>query len=142
MLPLGFELRPGLAARPTPARHRRDSAGPERWCATFARGAVEVLAGERPAAQMVAWTSRPVHALLERRAALAVAGRGTPAGRVPSQRRAAPERLRLGRLHVRRPADTVLEANVVLHDGARARAMAFRLVAEGGKWICTALELG
>jgi hypothetical protein len=89
------------------------------------------------------WTTRPVHGLVERRAALALAAR--PKARlhhVPPQRHPASAPTRLGNLHLRRPTNGVVEANAVLHQRGRARALAFRLEAVGGRWICTALELG
>jgi hypothetical protein len=130
-LPLSFDLPSGLPAVPgaaPPAGTGDHSAGdPRRWAATFAQALVETLTGSRSAAQLAAWTTPPVHSLVERRARLATA-------RAP--------RTRLGRLHLCRPMPDVVEAGVAVHGAGRARAMAFRLEARAGRWVCTALELG
>jgi hypothetical protein len=88
---------------------------------------VETLTGVRPVAQLAAWTTRPVHGLVERRARLA---------------QAAGARTRLGRLHVCRPGPGIVEAGAAMHTGERARALAFRLESHGGRWVCTVLEIG
>jgi hypothetical protein len=110
---------------------------PNRWSATFAQALAETLTGTRPVAQLAAWTTRPVYALLERRAMLAVAA---TAGARSARREAT--HARLGRLHVCRPNPTAVETTVALHCTGRARALAFRLEARDGRWVCTALELG
>lgn len=152
VLPLHFALRHGPTVIPAVPGHPAQPAGPtdaflsdpdtRRWCATFAQAVVEVLAGERPVAQLQARATRPVHALLERRAALALAQAAKVRPRqVPPQRRRVPAR-RLGIVHLHRPVPTAVEANVVVHEGGRARALAFRLEAVGGRWVAVALELG
>jgi uncharacterized protein DUF6459 len=160
VLPLGFGVRCGASVvsaaprcpvgasprRPAAARSGTERArdaeehGVQRWCTTFAQAVVEVLAGVRPAAQLLTWTTRPVHGLLERRATLALAARAAPR-QVPAPRRPATA-ARLGNVHVRRPSAGAVEANLVVHDRGRSRALAFRLEERGGRWICTALELG
>jgi hypothetical protein len=125
---------PPTADVPPPRAPQRSLPDAREWAATLAQAVVEVLAGERPVAQLTHWTTPSVFAQLARRAAI-VAGRST------AQRTAAP-RIVLRRVHVGRPADGVVEASTVIHGPDRARALAFRLEDTGGRWICTVLELG
>jgi hypothetical protein len=127
---LAFDLPGAMPAIPDTALAGADDPAvgdPARWAARFAQAVAETLAGVRSPAQLAAWTTRPVHGLVERRARLA-----TPGGPRP----------RLGRVHVCLPTADVVEASVAMHVAARARALAFRLEARDGRWVCTALELG
>jgi hypothetical protein len=127
MLPL-----PRCAALPS-ARPEPLDRDPRRWSATFAQALLETLTGARPVAQLATWTTRPVHGLIERRAALAAArGRQEPGG----------HNARLGQLHLCRPSALVVEVAAAIHWADHARALAFRLESRGGRWVCTALELG
>ncbi len=143
-LPLSFDLPPGLRTPPAASPANPAAAGadepsaedPNRWSATFAQALAETLTGTRPVAQLAAWTTRPVHALLERRAILAAAA---TAG---AHRRAATH-ARLGRLHVCRPNPTAVETTVALHCAGRSpRAGPSGSRRASGRWVCTALELG
>jgi hypothetical protein len=129
-LPLAFDSPGGLPAVPDAALPAPDDpavGNPERWAARFAQALVETLAGIRSPAQLAAWTTRPVHGLVERRARLAIPGGPRP---------------RLGRVHLCLPTSEVVEAGLAMHAAGRARALAFRLEARDGRWVCTELELG
>jgi hypothetical protein len=107
---------------------------PHAWAGTLAQAVVEVLAGDRPVAQLLRWTTARIYTELGRRAAVA--------GRECTAVRAGRARAVVRRVHVFQPAEGVAEASAVLSDGRRTRAMALRLQSDGGRWLCTALELG
>lgn len=112
---------------------RRDGAGtdelpdPRRWTARLARSALECLHGRRPLQQLVRWTAEPVYRDLARRAI--------------AQDEAPAERPRIRALRVCRVTPTVAEASVVVQWGGAARAVAVRLEADDGRWLCTAFDL-
>lgn len=120
---------------PTP---RAELPAPGPVAARLARGLVEVLSGERPAAHVTTLVSEDVLAELERRVSrLAAAG-------PPGVRRALREVIRS--VHVSEPADGVAEVCAVVRrgagEGARHRAIALRMEGLDGSWCCTALEVG
>lgn len=142
-LALAFVIPSGLPAEPEPALclatgppgdPAPQAADPQAWAARVAQAAIEVLAGDRPLAQLVRWTSSEVHEQLRRGAA-----RAARAGALARQ--SAP-RATVRSVRVCRPAAGVAEASVVLARGPRVRAMALRLEDDGGRWRCTALEIG
>lgn len=99
------------------------------------RAAIEVLRGERPAAQLARWTSAQVYdQLVARERLLSSARAGRPR---PAAQRVGVRRVRLVRL-----GTSAAEATVVLHDGDRVRAAAVRLEGRRGTWKVTCLELG
>ncbi len=139
-LQLALDLPVAMPTLPLPRCAALPSAPPElpdrdprRWSATFAQALLETLSGARPVAQLATWTTRPVHGLIERRAALAAARRRQEPG---------VHNARQGRLDLCRPSALVVEVAAAVHQGDRARALAFRLESRGGRWVCTALELG
>jgi hypothetical protein len=110
----------------------------------LAQAFVEVLVGDRPAAQLTRYASLEVLDLLERTV------RRTPRTAVPTARRptargiaSAPEtRPLVMSVHVSEPADGVAEACAVVSMGQRRRALALRLEGLDGRWQCTALQVG
>jgi hypothetical protein len=122
------------AAVPTPTTALPD---PKRWAGQFVQAAVEVAAGQRPAVQLVRWTSEEVHATLVRRARLTTRRTRTDAGRAHRPTRAIVHSVR-----VCSPSDGVVEACAVVTDRARVRAVALRLEGLDGRWRVTALEIG
>lgn len=126
-LPRGVD--PAVAPRPTASSSLPD---PGPLCGGLVVAAVEVLAGARPAAQLLRWLTADVYAGLQQRAALTQRVRG---------------RRRHTRAVVRRvlasaPRDGVVEAAVVVWDGERVRAAALRLEGVDGRWRVTALQIG
>jgi len=117
------------AARPTPADALPD---PQRWAAQFVQAAVEVAAGQRPAGQLVRWTTEGVHARIARRSQLAAR----------QERAAGPSRARVHSVRVCCPADSIVEACAVVSHRNRIRAVALRLEGLDGRWRVTALEIG
>ena len=100
------------------------------WAGRFAQALVEVLAGDRPLAQLVRWTTTGVYDEVSG----LVAGPGT----------ASPDAARgvVRSVHVSEPADGVAEICALVRRGARSTAVALRLEGLDGRWQCTALELG
>jgi hypothetical protein len=141
---LALELVPAAPPAPPPLAvvddddddepSRRTSAAtlpdPERWAGMIAQAVVEILAGRRPPAQVVRWVDGPVYDRV-RRSAEALAARGTG-------RTGAPVRVRRVRMDGH---DAGVEAVVIVDDGRRCRALALRLDAVDGRWLCTALDV-
>lgn len=138
--PPGLRLVPDL---PAEAESRSDEAefgpqptgraalpDPRGWAGRFVQGVVEVLAGDRPIAQLVRWTSTEVY---EEVSALSAPHRGP--GPLPA-------RAVVRSIHVSEPADGVAEVAAMVRDGLRTTAVALRLEGLDGRWQCTALELG
>jgi hypothetical protein len=114
--------------RPT---RRDDLPDPRSWAGHIAQALVEVMAGARPAPQVLRWTTPEVYAVVARRAA------------VSARRGATPSRRTVVRgVRVCEPADGVAEASAVVVDGGRVRALAFRLVGLDGRWRVEALQVG
>ena len=123
-----------------PARPLRETApaplpDPTAQCCAVVRAAVEVLRGERPAAQLARWVTPQVRDQLAERARIGLAHdlRHNEEPHRPVQVR----RVRLVRL-----GDDVAEATVVLDDDGRVRAAAVRLEARRGAWRVAVLEVG
>jgi hypothetical protein len=113
----------------------RDLPDPRDWAARFCQAIVEVIGGDRPASQLVRWTSRRVYTDLNRRV------------RILGLTSSAATRGQVARPHVRsvrvcRPARDIAEVAVHLQHGRRSRALAARLELIDRRWLCTALQLG
>jgi hypothetical protein len=117
---------------------RADLPEPRAWGGRLVQALVEVLAGDRPAGQLVRWTSGEVYddvtALVPVRAR---PGRPRPPGRTGP-----PSRATVRSVHVTEPADGVAEVAATVTRGRRTTAVALRLEGLDGRWQCTALELG
>lgn len=122
------------------AQPTRRSALPEprQWAAHLAQALVEVMAGSRPAPQVLRWTTPQVYAVVARRAVLSArrAAGAAPAGQRPTRRTV------VRSVRVCEPSDGVAEAAAVVVDGARVRAVAFRMVGLDGRWRVEALQVG
>jgi Family of unknown function (DUF6459) len=105
------------------------------WAARFAQAVVEVLGGDRPLTQLLRWTNARVYRDLERR--VRILGRTSPA---PLRHRTIRPQVRS--VHVCQPAPDCAEVSVHVRYGQRSRAIAARLEYAGGRWSCTALQLG
>lgn len=112
--------------QPTPSAALPEARG---WAGRFAQAVVEVLAGDRPLAQLVRWTTGEVYDEVADRVVSAGGPAPAPRGVVRS-------------LHVSQPADGVAEVAALVRRGARSTAVALRLEGLDGRWQCTALELG
>jgi Family of unknown function (DUF6459) len=109
----------------------------EAWAHGFVRAVLEVVAGDRPVHQMIRWTDESVYADLQHRvSALRRAGRRFP------DASSGPARPRVHTVHVSQPTPTVAEVAAHVCHGRRSRAIAMRLEATQGRWLCTALEFG
>lgn len=129
--------KPGADVIAIDARRRLEA---ETWAARFAQAAVEIVGGDRPASQLVRWTTGAVHADIERRAqTVARAG-----GHSPGQSRVQPVRPKVVAVRASFVAEWVVEAAVRVRYGERSRALAARFershAPDGDRWICTALE--
>ncbi|WP_110182691.1 Rv3235 family protein [Nocardioides solisilvae] len=111
--------------------------GIHRWVSGYVQAAVEVVAGDRPAAQLHRWTRRDVHQDLARRADL-VARAG---GHVPGQgRRRGLAQSQVAAVRLSFLDAGVVEASARVRHGERSRAVAARFETFRGRWVCTALE--
>lgn len=108
----------------------------EAWAARFAQAAVEIVGGDRPASQVVRWTTETVFNELDRRAQLI--GRASAA--LAGTRRMQPVRPRVHSVRTCFLGPDVVESAVHLHYGQRSRAMALRLERREDRWVCTALQ--
>jgi hypothetical protein len=114
---------------------RADLPHPKPWCGRFVQALVEVLSGDRPAAQLTRWMTDDVFTdVVSRVSAL---GLSTTAA----------VRTGLGRavvrsVHLYEPRDGIAELAVHVKHGGRSRAVALRLEGLDGRWQCTALQLG
>ena len=112
--------------QPTPRRGLPDPRG---WSGRFAQAVVEVLAGDRPVAQLVRWTSSEVYDEVACRVLDPGTGAAGPRAVVRS-------------IHVSEPADGIAEVAAMVRRGTRTTAVALRLEGLDGRWQCTAIELG
>ncbi len=130
-LAVDFTLAPDEALfgeRPT---RRSDLPDPEPWAAHLAQAMVEVMAGARPAPQLLRWTTPEVYAVVARRASVS-SRRGLSRS----------QRATVRTVRVCEPGDGVAEACAVVVDGTRVRALAMRLVGLDGRWRVEALQVG
>ncbi|HTY73362.1 MAG TPA: Rv3235 family protein [Actinomycetes bacterium] len=110
---------------PTP---RAELPPPGPWAGRLVQALVEVVAGDRPIAQLVRWTDEEVYGQLRRLVSRAPRGHRTRAS--------------VRSVHVAEPRDGIAEVCAVVHDGTRARAYALRLEGSDGRWRCTDLTVG
>ncbi len=128
---------PGADVVPVGLGRRRQM---EAWTAQFLQAAVEVVAGDRDAGQLLRWTSAQVYDDLRARADYVLrAGAQLAAGT-----RGRPVRPRVVTVHACFVEEWSVEAAGRVSYGERCRALAGRFDrAEdhtGPRWVCTALE--
>jgi hypothetical protein len=104
---------------------------PRSWAGRVVQAIVEVLAGLRPANQLVRWTTAEVYEV--------ISSRVVP---VRAAIELGPQRGVVSSVHITEPADGVAEVCALVRRGARSSALALRLEGMDGRWQCTALELG
>jgi hypothetical protein len=124
-----------LSGRPAPEPDP-DLPDPTAQVCRVVRAAVEVLRGERPAAQLTRWVTPQVYDQLLERGRLMREARQVRPPR-PKAHPAVVRRVRMVRLGA-----TSAEATVILHDEGRVRAAAVRLEARRGVWRVAVLEIG
>lgn len=115
---------------PVPTRSA-DLPDPLTWSRGLAQVVVEVLAGLRPASQLLRWTTTLVHEQIRR---LAV----QPS---PDHRRTT-RRPVVRSVRVCEPADGVAEVSAVVCGQRRTEALALRLEGGDGRWRLTVLQVG
>lgn len=108
----------------------------ETWVHRFVQATVEIVGGDRPASQLVRWTSGTVYADLRRRALL-VARAG---GHEPGARRVQPVRPQVQSVHASFVSPTIAETSARVRYGNRCRAIALRFERRDERWVCTAME--
>ncbi|WP_141779429.1 Rv3235 family protein [Nocardioides albertanoniae] len=108
------------------------------WVPRFAQMAAEVVGGDRPASQLVRWTTKDVSSELRYRASLTARSGAYDPGTGRNQ----PLRPRVQRSHVYKVSDDIGEANVTVQFGDGFRALALRFERRGANWICTVLNFG
>jgi hypothetical protein len=108
----------------------------EQWVHRYVQAAVEIVGGDRPASQLLRWTSASVYADLQRRAVL-VARAG---GHQPGVRRVQPVRPHVESVHTSFVGATVAEASARIRYGERSRALALRFERRRDRWVCSAME--
>jgi len=135
-LPTGAPTTPAPRLRLVPAPPERTHGGrpdPAAWTTRLAQAVTEVLSGDRPATQLLRWTTEQIYTELARRAAATA--------RELTVVRTGRTRPMVRRVVLCEPRDGVVEASAVVRQGARTRAMALRLHGTGDHWVCTALEM-
>lgn len=148
-LALAFPLPSGVPAMPEPPARLRlvprteehaerlgtATPTPRPWAGRLVQAVVEVLAGDRPSAQLARWTVAGVYFDLQRMAIRAGRERAAALPRRP------PADV-VRSLHVSEPVAGVVEVCAVIERGPRVRALALRMEDLDGRWQCTALQLG
>ena len=109
----------------------------EQWAQRFAQAAVEIASGDRPASQLVRWTSPTVQADLARRAQLVARAAGRPPGQGRPLQAVRPQVMGVHICFVERD---ICEVSIRVRYGKRHRAVAARFEARDGQLVCTALE--
>ena len=127
-------VRPELRLVRTPAERSTTGRPDARaWALKLAQAVTEVLAGDRPATQLLRWTTARIYADLSRRAATTA--------RELTVVRSGRTRPKVTRVVVCDVREGVVEASAIVDLGARTRAMAMRLEASGEHWVCTVLQM-
>lgn len=108
----------------------------QEWVGRYTQVACDVVAGLRPAAQLMRWSTPEVHADLLRRAHLvSLAGQHRPGGRAGT-----PARPRVCAVRPSFLGDDTVEVAVRVAHGERHRALAGRFEVREGHWVCVALD--
>ncbi|WP_426244877.1 Rv3235 family protein [Nocardioides sp. LHG3406-4] len=103
----------------------------------YLRAVVEIVAGDRPASQVVRHTRPDVYADLRRRALLVARAGGHTPGQGRTREAIRPQLVSARTSFVR---DDAVEACLIVRYGARCRAVAARFELLRDRWVCVALE--
>ncbi len=129
---------PGIAGPdvvPVASATRREL---ERWARRYGQAVAEIATGDRPAAQVIRWSTPRVYDDLVRRALLVARANNRPAS-IGRQRRVVSRPVLRG-VHISFVAGHVVEASFVVKYGERSRAIAARFEVLDDRWQCSALE--
>lgn len=108
----------------------------QEWARRYTQVACDVVAGLRPASQLMRWSSSEVYADLGRRAHLvALAGGHRPGGRAGSATRP-----RVSTVSPSFLDSNTVEVAVRVAYGHQSRALAARFEVRAGHWTCVALD--
>ncbi|RYP88413.1 hypothetical protein EKO23_03560 [Nocardioides guangzhouensis] len=127
----------GADVVPVAASTRRDL---HRWAMTFLQAVVEVIGGDRPAAQLVRWTVPDVHQKLAYRAGVVARAGVHQAGQGRGRRPVV--RPQVENVRTCFVDDAVVEVCARVRYGERNRAVCGRLELIAGRWQCVVLEFG
>jgi len=130
---LALDLGPSVSP---PLRLVRPDDGLDQWARRFAQAAVEIVGGDRPASQLLRWTTSEVYADLHRRALLVARA----AGQRPGTGRLTPVRPHVLSVHTTYVTALAAETSIHVRYGERSRAVAARFEQRRGRWLCTALD--
>lgn len=141
-LALSYPLPAGLESDPRPTSlvvvshgdAREAGQGIDAWAATFLQAVIEVIASDRPATQLVRWTSRRVYAEVTQRQQYVARHRTGTSVRSSRQH--------VATLRVSQPTPRSAEVAARVTFGPRSRAVAARLDWVNGRWLCTTLHFG
>lgn len=155
-LALAFVLPSGVPAIPRPALYLAPDPGddpdfaprhtstaelppPRGWAAQFVQALLEVVSGDRPATQLLRWTTPEVYdQIRQTTGAMSRTGMASRANRPVGWS----HRALVRSLHVGEPSDGAAEVCATVQRGPRAAAIALRLDGVDGRWQCTALQWG
>ncbi len=124
---------PDIVAVATATRRQLES-----WAGRYAQAVAEVATGDRPAAQVVRWSTPRVYDDLARRAMLI--SRTTKTGLGSGRARHQLARPQVKGVKISFVAGHVVEACFHVRYGERSRAIAARFEVIEGRWQCSALE--
>jgi Family of unknown function (DUF6459) len=135
-----LDLAPAWRATP-----RDELCDPVPWARQLARGVAEVLVGARPPRQLAAWLTEPANTDLRRaawRRRLHDRRSSSRSNRSSAMTRERGTRILVRSVHVTEPADSVAEISAHLWINGRGTAVALRAEGRGGRWVCTAVDMG
>lgn len=110
----------------------------EAWTQRYLQAAVEIAGGDRPASQLLRWSTAGVYDDLGRRAVLAARAEGRHP--VAARHRRQTSRPFLVGTHTIFVGRDAVEVSAHVRYGERSRAVAARFEQQDEQWICVALE--
>ncbi len=113
----------------------------ERWIGAFVQALVEVVCGDRPASQLVRWTTADIHREVSYRATVVARAGAHQAGQ-GRVRRGHATRPQVASVHISFTTSRHVEFCGVVRHGARSRFVAGCIERRARRWTCTELEFG
>lgn len=111
----------------------------EGWARRYGQAVAEVATGDRPAAQVLRWSTPRVYEDLVRRALLITRAAGQPAPGLGRHRHTL-ARPKVRGVRISFVAGHIVEASFHVRYGERSRAIAARFEVLDERWQCSALE--